>query len=78
MLIIVAFRFMKTSDGGTISFTYKSLITGHKKSRPEVFSKKVIVKYFAQFTEKNLSQSLFINKVTTLKHERDSGTGALQ
>ena len=34
MLVIVAFRFMKTSDGGTISFTYKSLITGHKKKSP--------------------------------------------
>ena len=35
--------------------------------RPEVFYKKDVLKNFANFTEKNLRQSLFFNKVAGLR-----------
>ena len=51
-----------------------------RRSRPEVFCKKGVLRNFAKFTGKHLCQSLFFNKVaglrsTTLLKKRDSGTG---
>ena len=38
-----------------------------RSSRPEVFSKKGVLRNFAKFTEKHLCQSLFFNKVADLR-----------
>ena len=38
----------------------------NRDSRPEVFCKKGVLKKFIKFTEKDLCQSLFFNKVETL------------
>ena len=38
----------------------------NRSSRPEVFWKKGVLRYFAKFTGKHLYQSLFINKVAGL------------
>ena len=38
-----------------------------RSSRPEVFCKKGVLRYFAKFTGKHLSQSLFFNKVAGLR-----------
>ena len=48
-----------------------------RRSRPEVFCKKGVLRNFAKFTGKHLFQSLFFNKVAGLTLlKRDSGTGA--
>ena len=36
-------------------------------SRPDVFCEKVVLKNFAKFTDKHLSQSFFFNKVVELR-----------
>ena len=41
--------------------------TGYKSSRPEVFSKKGVLKNFWKFAGKHLCQSLFLNKVADLR-----------
>ena len=41
--------------------------TFSRSSRPEVFCKKGIIRNFARFTGKHLSQSLFFNKVADLR-----------
>ena len=50
-----------------------------QKQPPEMFCKKVVLKNFAKFTGKNLSQSLFFNKGADLRPEtllkEVSGTG---
>ena len=50
-----------------------------KSSCTEVFCKRGVLRDFAKFTEKQLCQSLFINKVTDqgwqLYSKRDPGTG---
>ena len=38
----------------------------HRRSRPEVFCKKGVLRNFTKFTGKHLCQSLFFNKVTGL------------
>ena len=38
-----------------------------RNSRPEVFCKKGVLRYFAKFTGKNLCQSLYFNYVTGLR-----------
>ena len=45
-----------------------------RSGRTEVFCKKGDLKNFAKFTGKHLCQSLFFNKVASLKLQ-DSGTG---
>ena len=45
----------------------QKLSTKVRNSRPNVFSKKVILKNFAKFTRKHLCQSLFFNKVAGLR-----------
>ena len=49
-----------------------------RSSHPDVFCKKVVLKYFAKFTRKHLCQSLFFNKVADLSMrlywKRESGT----
>ena len=39
----------------------------YRSSRPEVFSKKGVLRNFAKFTGKHLCQSLFFNKVAGLQ-----------
>ena len=39
----------------------------HRSSRPEVFCKKGVLRNFAKFTGKQLSQSLFFNNVAGLR-----------
>ena len=50
-----------------------------QKQPPEVFCKKGVLRNFSKFTGKHLCQSLFFNKVASLKPatllKRDSGTG---
>ena len=50
-----------------------------RSSRPEVFCNKVALKNFAKFAGKHLCQSLFLNKVASLRlailFKKDSGTG---
>ena len=41
-----------------------------RKSRPEVFCKKVVLGNFAKFTGEHLYQSLFFNKVAGLNLQR--------
>ena len=45
----------------------KSVVCYKKKQPPEVFYKKGVLKNFAKFTGKYLSQSLFLNKVAGLR-----------
>ena len=40
----------------------------YRRSRPEVFSKKGVLRNFTKFTRKYLCQSLFFNKVAGLWH----------
>ena len=51
----------------------------YRSSRPEVFCKKGVLRNFAKFTGKQLCQTLFFDKVASLRPEtllkRDSGTG---
>ena len=42
-------------------------LLAYRSSHPEVFCKKGILRNFAKFTGKNLSQSLFFNKVAGLR-----------
>ena len=51
-----------------------------RSSRPEVFCKKGVLKYFAQFTGKHLCQSLFFNKVAGLRRnfQNQSSRSTLQ
>ena len=50
-----------------------------RSSRPNLFCKKGVLRNFAKFIEKSLSQSRFLNKVVGLSLQlysvRDSGTG---
>ena len=39
----------------------------YRSSRPEVFSKKGVLRYFTKFTGKHLCQSVFFNKVAGLR-----------
>ena len=41
----------------------------NRSSRPEVFSKKGVLRNSAKFTGKHLYQRLFLNKVAGLRHE---------
>ena len=54
-------------------------VTLYRSSRPEVFCKKGVLENFAKFTGKQLSQSLFFNKVADLRPatvlKRGSGAG---
>ena len=66
-------------DQFTPNKNQKSKYVKTKRSRSEVFYKKVVLKNFVNFTGKHVCQSFFFNKVvgprpaTLLK--RDSGTG---
>ena len=50
-----------------------------RRSRPEVFCKKGVLRNFTKFTGKHLCQSLFFNKVAGLRTatllKKGSGTG---
>ena len=62
-MIKVSTFFFNSDQGITISFTNIS----HISSRPEVFCKKGVLRNIAKFTGKHLYQSLFFNKVTSLR-----------
>ena len=51
---------------------FKDIINYYRSSRPEVFCKTGVLKYFTKHKRKHLCQSLFFNKVADF---RDSGTG---
>ena len=50
--------------GVTLSFS----LMFYRSSRPEVFHKKAILKNFKKFTENQLCQRLFFNKIAGLRH----------
>ena len=43
------------------------MVKNYRSSRPEVFCKKGVLRNFAKFTGKYLCQSLFFNKVTSVR-----------
>ena len=45
----------------------RKFLVNFRSSRPEVFSKKGVLKNFAKFTEKHLFQGLFFNKIADLR-----------
>ena len=49
------------------SVKYRSSRSQIRSSRPEMFCKKGVLKNFAKFTGKHLSQSLFFHKVADLR-----------
>ena len=48
-------------------FAYSFIVENIRSSRPEVFCKKDVLRNFAKFTGKHLCQSLFYNKVASLR-----------
>ena len=63
-----------------IQLHFRIVIVIFRSSRPEVFSKKSVLRNFIKFTGKHQCQSLLFNKVTglrpaTLFKKRNSGTG---
>ena len=48
-------------------FAYSFIVENIRSSRPEVFCKKDVLRNYAKFTGKHLCQSLFYNKVASLR-----------
>ena len=55
VLANITFKFAKDSKKNLVMTPYRS-------SRPELIGKKGVLRNFSKFTEKHLSQSLFLNK----------------
>ena len=50
----------------------KSWVIMSRSNRPEVFCKRGAITNFAKFTRKHLTQSLFFNKIASLKQSSDT------